>query len=272
MYFGHGWYRPDADAGLWLIAHELAHVLQQHRARGSAEASDGDHRHLDRLASEAANAAIAGQAVAVASSPVVPAVQFQTEAELRGQLAAVEERIKAERVRLADVESAAPTEPTWELGPSGTFERKDWAGIRAGETKTFYNLLERRDVLQLRIAYPDHEFLEQVSINRVVTKDGQVFELPESAIAWQEHQWTLGGTDTEITQQKAVVDGLRASLDQAQTEKTALLGVDARTDEERAGGEPPHPPWAKINKLSTDIAKIREELSSEDRFLKSFQK
>jgi hypothetical protein len=104
---------------------------------------------------------------------------------------------------------------------------------------------------------------------------GHLIDAPlddKSAIAWQEHQWTLGGTDTEITQQKAVVDGLRASLDQAQNEKTALLGVDARTDEERAGGEPPHPPWARINKLSTDIAKIREELSSEDRFLKSLQK
>lgn len=104
---------------------------------------------------------------------------------------------------------------------------------------------------------------------------GHLIDAPlddKSAIAWQEHQWTLGGTDTEITQQKAVVDGLRASLDQAQKEKTALLGVDARTDEERVGGEPPHPPWARINKLSTDIAKIREELSSEDRFFKSLQK
>ena len=69
-----------------------------------------------------------------------------------------------------------------------------------------------------------------------------------------------------------VIDGLRAHLDRAQKERSSLLGVDARTDEERVGGEPPHPPWAKINKLDRDITIIREEVSNEDKFLKSLQK
>jgi hypothetical protein len=182
IYFREHRFEPHTVAGQWLIAHELAHVIQQQQ-RG-VSASGGASAGLERHATQAAHLAIAGRTVPPAPSGAGLGVQCETEEELRAQLAAVQASINAERVRIAGVESSAPKVPTWELGTSGTFERRDWAGIRAGETKAYYNLLERRDVLQLRVNYPEHQFLEQVSINRVVTKDGQVFEIPERIADW----------------------------------------------------------------------------------------
>jgi hypothetical protein len=53
---------------------------------------------------------------------------------------------------------------------------------------------------------------------------------------------------------------------------TALHQVDARTTEERAGGEPAHLPWAQIAKLKQTLTQLREDLGVERRLLKDLEK
>jgi hypothetical protein len=210
LFFRSGRFEPETETGHWLIAHELAHVVQQSRGSGSTvrpEAGSGFERH----ASDAAHLALAGQTVPAAPAGAVPIVQYETEEELRAQLAAVQAQINAERVRIADVEQAAPKSPTWEVGPSGTFERKDWYAIRASETKAYYDLLERRDTFQLRLNFPDHQFLEQVSINRVVTRNGQVFNIPERIADWaliKDDEVILGDKKTAGAIQSGIKGGV----------------------------------------------------------------
>jgi hypothetical protein len=162
-------------------------------------------------AARTAALALSGQTVRAAPAGAVPIVHHETEEELRAQLAAVQAQINAERVRIADVEQAAPKSPTWEVGPSGIFERKDWNAIRASETKAYYNLLERRDILQLRLNFPDHQFLEQVSINRVVTRNGQVFNIPERIADWaliKDDEIILGDKKTAGAIQSGIKGGV----------------------------------------------------------------
>jgi len=62
VYFGRGWYRPSTLAGQHLLAHELAHVVQQRNGRvghGSEPASANTQR-LEDEADRAANAAVQG--------------------------------------------------------------------------------------------------------------------------------------------------------------------------------------------------------------------
>jgi Domain of unknown function (DUF4157) len=182
IYFANGRYQPQTVHGRWLIAHELAHVVQQRGA--SLRTTSNADTALEHQATRAAHAAITGRPALATPGSSGLTVQCETEAELRAQLATIQSEINAERVRINDVKETAPTDPTWELGESGKFERRDWNAIRAGEMKHLYDLLETRDVLQLRILYPDYEFLEQVSIRRIVTQDGQEFEVPERIADW----------------------------------------------------------------------------------------
>jgi hypothetical protein len=182
IYFANGRYQPETARGRWLIAHELAHVVQQ---RGAClERTSNADSSLEHQASRAAHAAITGRPALATPGSSALTVQCETEAELRAQLATIQSEINAERVRINEAKDSAPTDPTWELGESGKFERRDWNAIRAGEMKHLYDLFETRDVLQLRILYPDYEFLEQVSIKRIVTQDGQEFEVPERIADW----------------------------------------------------------------------------------------
>lgn len=57
--FGAGQYRPSTLAGDLLIAHELAHVVQQEGGRGGTFLDDGTFAQLEREADEAALAALA---------------------------------------------------------------------------------------------------------------------------------------------------------------------------------------------------------------------
>ena len=67
--FGRGEYTPTSAAGLRLLGHELAHVVQQ--SRSSASSSAAETATTEASADTAAHAAVSGRAVSVAgSSPV----------------------------------------------------------------------------------------------------------------------------------------------------------------------------------------------------------
>lgn len=57
LFFREGWYRPDTRLGRWLLAHELAHVVQKRR---SGDAAPAESRLLEAEAGAAATAALAG--------------------------------------------------------------------------------------------------------------------------------------------------------------------------------------------------------------------
>jgi len=59
IYFGHGQYRPSSIGGQRLIAHELAHVIQQRNGRAGAGSGDRATAVTDRLEEEAERAASA---------------------------------------------------------------------------------------------------------------------------------------------------------------------------------------------------------------------
>ena len=84
--FARGQYDPDSPRGQHLIAHELAHVVQQARG-GGAPAPDGDAAG-ERAAAHAAHAALSGMRVAVggatAVGPAREAVPQVSEADPRG--------------------------------------------------------------------------------------------------------------------------------------------------------------------------------------------
>ncbi|HEX2282628.1 MAG TPA: DUF4157 domain-containing protein, partial [Thermomicrobiales bacterium] len=78
--FAAGAYRPHTPAGHWLLAHELAHVIQQGQRSISPGASvaDGGPRAAEREARAAATAAMTGGAPAAVTQRVAgPVVQKQ---------------------------------------------------------------------------------------------------------------------------------------------------------------------------------------------------
>lgn len=76
LHFAAGRWRPDSEAGQRLLGHELAHVLQQGAARGSASARPGEGaRALESEADRAADAAVAVRRTPVAMRPDAPALQ-----------------------------------------------------------------------------------------------------------------------------------------------------------------------------------------------------
>jgi hypothetical protein len=229
--FAPGRLAPETETGQWLIAHELAHVVQQSRGSSSTVSPETGSR-FERHATDAAHLALAGQPVPAAPSGAVPIVQYETEEELRAQLAAVQDQINAERVRINDVKEVAPEFPTWEIGPSGTLEPKHWYAIRASETKDYFNLLERRDMLQLRLNFPNHQFLEQVSIDRVVTRNGQVFNIPKRIADWaliKDDEVILGDKKTP----SAILSGIKGGVPRNRPVTPADLQGSFRTTKGR---------------------------------------
>jgi hypothetical protein len=73
LVFGAGQYRPSTVAGRWLIAHELAHVIQQ---RGPASTQEGGSHTLERQAGEAGMRVALGGAARVSTAHGAPPMQF----------------------------------------------------------------------------------------------------------------------------------------------------------------------------------------------------
>jgi hypothetical protein len=76
--FGPGRYAPATERGRRLIAHELAHVVQQSRA--TRPVGDRTDDRLEREADRAADAAVAGRRASIAATSA-PTVQFKIEPE-----------------------------------------------------------------------------------------------------------------------------------------------------------------------------------------------
>ncbi len=71
--FGSGQYRPDTVAGRWLIAHELAHVVQQEKSDGRKETESGA---LEQEAGEAGMRVALGGISRVSAAQRAPGLQF----------------------------------------------------------------------------------------------------------------------------------------------------------------------------------------------------
>jgi uncharacterized protein DUF4157 len=71
--FGAGRYRPDTVAGRWLIAHELAHVIQQ---QGATPGTAGVSRPLEREANDAGMHVALGGASRISAAQGAPGLQF----------------------------------------------------------------------------------------------------------------------------------------------------------------------------------------------------
>jgi hypothetical protein len=82
LHFAPGQYRPGDPAGDALIAHELAHVVQQRRgARGQLHHSSGEPSALEAEADHAAAAAIAGSRFVITGTASPRTSLFKTIAE-----------------------------------------------------------------------------------------------------------------------------------------------------------------------------------------------
>lgn len=92
------------------------------------------------------------------------------------------------------------------------------------------------------------------------------------AVEHQEFLWAQGGSKDEIAKQQQMIDSLEKQIADGEALAESLLSVDARTRAERDGGEPPHPPWARINDVETKNKALREELWIQKRLLKDLQK
>jgi hypothetical protein len=83
--------------------------------------------------------------------------------------------------------------------------------------------------------------------------------------------WEQGGTLDDITDQQAAVDAAEKRLSDSERLLDTLEMTDARTAAERAAGEPPHPPWAKVYALKARISELREDVALERRLLKDLK-
>jgi hypothetical protein len=88
IHFREGAYQPDTRAGDWLIAHELAHVVQQQGGRGDRPAS---RQAIEREADRAASLAVLGRAAPIALR-AQPAVAYAFSDAEDHEEAAVEAR------------------------------------------------------------------------------------------------------------------------------------------------------------------------------------
>jgi hypothetical protein len=122
--FADGEYRPGSPSGDTLLAHELAHTIQQGSGRARAGSARED-RELERGADRAAMAAVAGQRGVVATLPVSTGLRVQrgplvvagviavgevgVDAVVVGEVAAVStELVVADGAIVATTEVAAP--------------------------------------------------------------------------------------------------------------------------------------------------------------------
>ena len=84
--------------------------------------------------------------------------------------------------------------------------------------------------------------------------------------------WAKGPSQDQISRQQGVVASLNKRVADSEQLLARLSTMDARTQEERAAGEPPHPPWSRRLALMQEIKVLREELAVEKRLLSDFEK
>ena len=72
----------------------------------------------------------------------------------------------------------------------------------------------------------------------------------------------------QIAEHKQKIEQTRASLAKHGAELAQLAVTDARTDVERQGGEPPHPPYAQLDVLQKEVRILEQALEVEQLLLK----
>lgn len=80
---------------------------------------------------------------------------------------------------------------------------------------------------------------------------------------------TIQGQIAEYEKKVAALQSQKVRL-AAQLER--LARTDARSDVERAGGEPPHPPYARMSEVQAELGRVREDLALEKRLLEARQR
>ena len=88
----------------------------------------------------------------------------------------------------------------------------------------------------------------------------------------QRELWKQPASQMELSTQRTQVRTLQTRIVELEERLKVLHHRDARTADERAGGEPPHPPWAEIAEVKRTVASLREDLGVEKRILKDLEK
>ena len=166
IFFNAGAYNPAAPAGRWVLAHELAHVVQQGDARASADseielnASDAVEREAD-IAATAAVDGFGNSRTAVSSRPGAPSLMRLTPAEFRGKLGATADQktaiaaLFANRtfISLWDYLAKCPAAPKLDLGP---LHLKVTPGLKIGGVERFGGYIPVARTLEINPTKPEH--------------------------------------------------------------------------------------------------------------------
>jgi hypothetical protein len=93
--------------------------------------------------------------------------------------------------------------------------------------------------------------------------------LDESLLGEQQRFiWERGPTQTELDKQQGTIEAMEYRRNELKARYEVLKNIDARTPDEIAGGEPPHPPWAKMYQMEQEIKTLNEEISIQKKILR----
>ena len=88
----------------------------------------------------------------------------------------------------------------------------------------------------------------------------------------QRFLWSQGPSTKELDDQSDKVNSLENQVNDLEQLLEELKQADGRTREERNTGEPPHPPWRRIEQVKQEIESIRDDLSVEKQLLKASER
>jgi hypothetical protein len=159
--FDHGKYEPDSHGGRQLLAHELAHTVQQHGLQRSSEnlslAETSEYRHLEREADSAAHSVMSG-----AASPGAPALTHRPEQPLISRAGKTDKADKTEGEKARDWETPDP-----DLKKAGV-KKVSWPGEKVRSGVAAFNMgtlplpTEKGDVLDLWKPLADAKQLQAI--------------------------------------------------------------------------------------------------------------
>lgn len=88
----------------------------------------------------------------------------------------------------------------------------------------------------------------------------------------QRYLWSQPASDAELGAYRSRITALEREIAALEQQVATLQRTDARNAEERAGGEPPHPPWARINQEVEEIARLKDDLVVERLMLRDAER
>jgi RHS repeat-associated protein len=156
------------------------------------------------------------------------------------------------------------------------FSRTKYIISEIGRTAKFIvpsiGIIDPFDILRAEknVAYEQHKSF--TSMARIFDYYWRQEELLRKETGYDLVHWAKEELQKEDREQKAIVSRLHTRLDTLRVELSVLTESDARTPEEKRAGEPPHPPWSRINALKEEIKSLEEEISVETRISKDLSK